>query len=76
MNTSQDGRDKNKGCRRIKLVVIRIGIRFEITCNQLMEKVNAAHGNLVGLAKTSKWMVYANLRSLYIGALEPMILRL
>lgn len=55
-------------------VVIRSGLKFAGHYEQVIDKTMKAFGKLKGLAKANNGMRCENLRRLYIGALEPMML--
>lgn len=55
-------------------VVIQSGMKFGGQYEHICEKTMKAFGKLKGLAKANNGMRCENLRRLYIGALEPMVL--
>lgn len=55
-------------------VVIQSGMKFAGQYDQVIDKTMKAFGKLKGLAKKNNGMRCENLRRLYIGALEPMVL--
>lgn len=55
-------------------VVIQSGMKFAGQYEQVIDKTMRAFGKLKGLAKANNGMRCENLRRLYIGALEPMVL--
>lgn len=55
-------------------VVIQSGMKFAGQYELVMDKTMRAFGKLKGLAKANNGMRCENLRRLYIGALEPMVL--
>lgn len=55
-------------------VAIRSGMKFAGQYDQVIGKSKKAFGKLKGLAKANNGMRCENLRRLYIGALEPMVL--
>lgn len=55
-------------------VVVQSGMRFGGQYAQVIDRTMKAFGKLKGLAKANNGMRCENLRRLYIGALEPMVL--
>lgn len=55
-------------------VVVGSGLKFAGQYTQVIDRTMKAFGKLKGLAKANNGMRCENLRRLYIGALEPMVL--
>lgn len=55
-------------------VVVGSGMKFAGQYEQVVDRTMRAFGKLKGLAKANNGMKCENLRRLYIGALEPMVL--